>query len=629
VSAIGAIFEIGGPDPAALKVMLESLARFPHDAKGAWSAGPLGLAACMRWTDATSRACKVPFTSEDGTVAAVFDGYFLNSEELIRDLEATGERINTKSDVEIALVAYRVWGEDCANRFEGEFALIIADQGKGRLFLAGDHMGFFPLYYRQEGARLIVASDFRTIARLSSTPLTPNHVFLAQVMTHHWYLREDTPWREVKRLTRAHTLSFSGKEPESRRYWVPPTNVTIRYKREEDYVEHYREILFDCIRRASRSDRDVAIAVSGGLDSSAIFSVAQLLEQDGKWPAPGLRAYTLAAREGENAYELPYARAAVEFHDRELTEIPLFDPDIDWYTNDARWHHDIAIPSNGAMMLEMESRMVADGCRVVLNGTGGDEWLQGPSHYFAEHLRAGDIATFLRTIAEESDVLGPTGALRKAFRETVAEYTPRLVRRQLRRLKRARQRREDRGLNWLTPELQKALGEAQERFEADLPENPLAWGKIHTATTPFGDLSHQMMARLRSKIGLQSRHPMLARAFMEFSLSTPANIKRRGERTKIVHRQALKGLMAPEVLERSTKANFTNTKIDQQFADYVRRNAGTHLKAVCNLTKLETILNVDFATPEGDYWAWEIWGLYATAAFLYEECDFATGYPRP
>lgn len=598
--------------------MLGSLREFPHDAEGSWSSGGFAIAACTVHTTAEARLQPQPMLSDDGKLAAVFDGHLLNPDELAADLAARGVTLRNRSDVEIALRAYEQWGDGCADRMQGEYALIIADQRSGRLFATRDHIGFVPLYYRVEAERIIVASDFRTIAALSRGPMEPNLRYLAQIVTNRWYLREETPWRGVGRLKRAHSLSFDGRTLGEQRYWTPPTQVTIRYASLDEYAEHYREVLFDSVRRASRSDREVGIAVSGGLDSSAIFAVADRLERDGKLLAPGFRGYSLAAEEGSNAYELPYARAAAEHLGRPLKELALFDPDIDWYTEDARWHRDLPTPSNGAMMLTMEEQVVADGSRVFLNGIGGDEWLQGNENCYAEHLDELDIGGFLSTLGTEIGDFGVANATRQCLRQTAAWAAPTALRSAVRRRLRERRRRNDPALGWLAPEWRTALAEAQEAYEASLPEDPIEWSKLNLATTPRGDLTHTVMRRQRNRIGLESRHPMLSRPFMEFSLRTPAHIKRRGAVTKVVHRQAMQSLLPPKVLDRTTKANFTNTKIDSQFAAYVRQHASQELRELCDLDGLDRLLEIDFTGPEGDYWAWEIWGLYASAAFLYQ-----------
>lgn len=618
MSAIGAIFAPGGVRADEIGAMVSVLGQVPHDQSATWVSGRIGLAACTLHTNAESRECAQPDVSDDGQVAAIFDGHLLNPDEIAADLEARGVRLRSRSDVEIARHAYETWGDDCADRLHGEFSLIIADCRNGRLWATRDHMGFLPLYYKEERGRLIIASDLRTISALSESPLEPDHRYLAQVITKRWFLRDTTPWKGVKRLTRAHTLTYDGQRISSRKYWVPPTDITIRYKTDAEYAEHYREMLFDCVRRSSRSDKPVGIAVSGGLDSSSLYCVADRLEQSGQLMAPGLRGYSLAAAEGGNAFELPYARAVAAHVERELTEVPLFDPDIDWYTQDAAWHHGIPVPSNGAMMLDMEKRVVADGSRVMINGGGGDEWLQGNSQYYREFVSERDFGGYWRALQRDGRALGWPEALKLASRHTVGELTPEAIRRAVRKYLRTRRRRIDPPLNWLSPELRAALAEAEEAYEAELPENAVHWSKHNIATSPFGDLSHSLMRRQRSAIGFESRHPMLSRSFIEFSLRTPAQVKRRGAVSKALHRRAMDGILPPVILERTSKANFTNTKIDAQFAQYVRENAADQLGQICDVKALKPLLKVDFNAPEGDYWAWEIWGLYASSAFLYQ-----------
>ncbi len=617
MSAIGAIVCLDGVPKDDLATMLSTLGQVPHDEAASWSGGQIALAACTLHTTAESRDQSQPHVSEDGKRAIAFDGYLLNPEEITLDLASKGAAPLNRSDAEIALKAYETWGEDFAARLEGEFALIIADQARQSLIAARDHLGFVPLYYRLEGNRLIMASDLRTISALSRAALEPDTGFLAQIITNRWYLREETVWRGVKRVVRAHTLTFDGERIATRQYWRAPTDITIRYKRDEEYIEHYRDVLFDCVRRATRSYSPVGIAVSGGLDSSAIFAVADSLEKGGKLLAPGIAGYSLAAEEGSNAFELPYARAAANHLGRPLTEVPLFDPDIDWYTQDSEWHHDLPIPSNGAMMLEMENQVVEDGSRVIINGSGGDEWLTGSVLYYREHFQEFNFAGFARAFGRDWQDNGLAWTARQAVRQVAGEALPEFLRRRVRKQLRKQRRASDPALQWLTPELRKLLTEAEERFEAEMPEDTMCWAKHNLATSPFSDLTHSMMRRQRARIGVESRHPMLSRAFIEFSCRTPTDIKRRGRETKFVHRRATQAILAPMVLERDTKANFTNTKIDAQFANLVRESTDRVLAQVCDREELGDLLNIDFTSPEGDLWAWEIWGLYASAVILY------------
>lgn len=620
MSAIGAIVSPGGVPDEMLDALKGALGRFPHDELGAWRSDRFALGAAILHTTGESREARQPLASADGDWVAVFDGYLLFPDDLTQTLKTKGCEPRSASDAEIALAAYRVWGEDCARHLEGEFALIVADIAKGRLFAACDHMAMVPLYYRFDQGRLLLASDFRTLALISETPLEPEREYFAQLLANRWPLFTATPWRGVKRLVRAHTLVHEGGEDvRTRNYWLPPTDITIRYARDEEYDEHYRELLFDLVRRASRTDRPLAAAVSGGLDSTALFCIADRLAGEGQLLAPHLRGYTFTASADSNAYELPFALAAGRHTGREITQCELFDPDVEWYTRDALEHRDVPAPSNGAMMLGIDRQVAADGCRVIINGSGGDQWLQGSRHYYREFAREGAFGEIARAMRDDVGWMGLPRALTTAARHTSAEMLPRSVYSAIRRGLRPFRRRGQNALSWLRPDLRAMLERAEDAYRAELPDDVIAWIKHNLARTPRADLSFSLMWRQRADIGVTSRQPMWSQRFIEFSCRTPARIKMQGGVNKRVHRRAMRGILPTKVLDRFSKANFTNTAIDCQFADYVRKNGTERLLDLCEREGVERILDVDFASPEGDLWAWEIWGLYATATFLYHQ----------
>lgn len=619
MSAIGAIFSPDGVSADDLVTLRGSLGLSAHDDCKSWQNGSVALVAAIHHTTAESREQVQPLVREQDQLAIVFDGYLLNHDELAQDLKARGYPPRNRSEAEIALRAYEAWGDGFARRLEGEFACIIANLAQSRIVAATDHLGMVPLLYRLEGQRLIIASDLATIVRLARRPIEPDKRYLAQTVAAQWFLRDATPWKGVHRLVRAHTLTFDGHSLKASQYWSAPTDISIRYSRDEDYVEHYREMLFDCVKRSMRSDEPIGIAVSGGLDSSALFVIADKLKKDGLLPAPSIKGYALAAREETDAYETPYARAVAQHVGRDLTEVPLFDPDVEWYSRQAAEHYDIPIPANGAMLLKLEQQVANDDCRVVINGLGGDEWLQGSAQYYREMAAEGDVAALWQALRRDASEIGIARASKNAARQSLAELTPALPRRLIRKFLRERRRSNNSSLFWLKPEWREFILDLQDEYEASLPENAIEFVKHNLVSAPFRDLSSSLMRRQRAPIGLTSRHPMLSRAFIEFSYRTPAHIKRRGLLTKYVHRQAMEGLLPPEVLHRRSKASFHNPRIDAQFADFVREHGAEQLSEFCERKGLERLLEVDFAGREGNNWLWEIWGLYAIAAFLYQK----------
>src|SRR5215472_13343722 len=104
-----------------------------------------------------------PIASEDGQTRIVVNGEFYGYESIQRELEASGHRLRTRSDSEIALHLYQDLGPQCLHRLRGEFALIIWDENQRTLFAARDRFGIKPLFYAVHNECLYLASEVKAL----------------------------------------------------------------------------------------------------------------------------------------------------------------------------------------------------------------------------------------------------------------------------------------------------------------------------------------------------------------------------------------------------------------------------------------------------------------------------------
>jgi asparagine synthase (glutamine-hydrolysing) len=619
MTGIAAIFSTVPASKAQLSRMLGAMEARGRDGIDSWTNGSFALGAAMLHTTAESLEAPQPHTNADASLAIVMDGYLTNWEELRLDLTERGAVLRNRSDAELALRAYEQWGEDCAARMEGEFAFIIADQRARRIYAARDHQGLRPLYYYQDKAALLVASDIAAIVSAAQKSPQPNLDYLANIASGIWCLRDDTVWQGVSRVPQSHWMTFSaavGAEARHRQYYTLPVEVTLRYRDEREYAEHYRTMLFDAVRRTSRSHSPLAITVSGGLDSSAIFCIAHQLEQQGRLPAPGLQGYSLAGDEATRAYELPFARAAARHCGRSLIEVPLFRPGIEWFIDQGRRDCDIPIPQNGAMSLDLEQTAFANGSRAVLHGDGGDQWLDGSALYYNEFFRTGDVGGFVKALRRDAKAGSWQRALPQAARIGLGALTPAALRRFAVRKRLHRHFADPDHLYWMLPAWRERLLELQWSYISSLPEDPNARSKWGRLFSPYRALALDFMQRQRGQNGLETREPMQTRQFIEFSTTTPEWIRNQGGVTKVVHRKAMRGIMPDAIVERSSKAEFSAPAMSQQFAEYVRQHRDAGLGALCDADGLSRLVTPPFRLSIDPYYAWEVWGLCAVAALL-------------
>ncbi len=107
----------------------------------------------------------LPLEHPEEPLALAHHGEIYNFPELRRELELAGERCRTRTNSEVILRGYQVWGGGVVERLRGRFALALWDgRENGRLVLARDPLGQKPLYYRfDERQGLSFSSELKTL----------------------------------------------------------------------------------------------------------------------------------------------------------------------------------------------------------------------------------------------------------------------------------------------------------------------------------------------------------------------------------------------------------------------------------------------------------------------------------
>src|SRR5579884_643131 len=108
-----------------------------------------GLANCRLAIRDLSPAGHMPMGTASGLIWITYNGEIYNVAELQEDLQRAGRVPKSRSDTEVILLGYELWGADVIARLRGIFALGILDLRPGHetLLLARDPLGVKPLYY--------------------------------------------------------------------------------------------------------------------------------------------------------------------------------------------------------------------------------------------------------------------------------------------------------------------------------------------------------------------------------------------------------------------------------------------------------------------------------------------------
>ena len=200
----------------------------------------------------------------------VFNGEIYNFRELRTELELAGCKFRSKSDTEVLLKAYAVWGKECLSRLRGIFAFAIWDARANALFLARDPIGVKPLYYSEQGGNFLFASEIRTLLGTGLVSRKLDAAGLFTFLSFGSVYEPQTAIEGILALQAGNYLTWQGGRITIRRYWTPPT---ISQTETINVEEQIAQAIDESVRMQTVSDVPVGVFLSGGIDSSAITAV--------------------------------------------------------------------------------------------------------------------------------------------------------------------------------------------------------------------------------------------------------------------------------------------------------------------------------------------------------------------
>jgi len=563
MSGIAGIFHFDGApvEPGLIEKMTGAMAYRGPDGLNHWVRGPIALGQCMLRTTQESLEEKQPLANEDESLVLVMDGWLSNWEELRAELLAKGARLRSRADAELVLRAYEAWGKDCLVHLDGDFALVVWDARKRLAFCARDRLGNKPFNYHWDGKTLVFASDLGPILDNHWVPRVANLGMVAEYLTGKFYLRDETLWDRVMRLVAAHQMEVGIDGPRVVEYWKPTLNNALPYSKDVDYFNHYLQLFADCVRRCSRSHRAAAYEVSGGLDSSAIFCVADKLIRSATLPAPRICGFTFSFEDTSAANELHYARAVADHLGIPIHEVTPSRSPVSWFKRQACAMRDFPGFPNETMFNGILQQAASMGCRVLLTGEGGDQWLNGSRTYYAEALSGGHWISLLSDFRRDASLFGFRTASRWMAQFGILRILPINYQNGLRRLVQSI-RRDDRRIDffWLTESMLNCLVERRSKVEVSHVRQSCREGQrilYEDMYRPARDHIIERLERAAARSGIEKRHPLRCASFAQFALDTPERLRMRGDRNRFIHVEALRDILPKAVAERRNKAEFS------------------------------------------------------------------------
>ena len=490
-----------------------------------------------------------------------FNGEIYNYQEIKHELEISGCHFNTKSDTETVLAAFSQWGEAALDRFVGMWAFVIFDRERDEIFMARDRYGIKPLYYyfSPEGD-FYFASEIKqfTVIKGWQSRINPHRAYdqLVYSFTDH---TDETMFAKVFQLPAG--TSFRS----SRLSVKPDCSGRVRYK--NWYVlkpdpfkgsfaeasEIFKALFEGSVKEHLHADVPVGTALSGGLDSSSIVCEVNRI----------LRA------EGTEELQKTFSSCSTDdrFSEKKWMDIVISHTKVDAYfsypsieevmelTPSILWQHDEPYQSQSAFLAYRLFKLArTNGVIVLLNGQGADEYLGGYGQFtiarYASLVRGLRISTLLADIKNSKRqnnssisalMLGISNHLlpfevrrRLASISSRSDHVKKLI--DLKRL----------GIRPLHP------------FDT-IPIRYNTVSDISRHLTFYSTLPKYLRWEDRNSMAhsVEARVPFLDHRLVEFTYNLPDDYLEMNGVTKRVMRQAMKGLLPEEIINRRDKMGFT------------------------------------------------------------------------
>jgi asparagine synthase (glutamine-hydrolysing) len=505
---------------------------------------------------------KQPMMTADGGFTVVFNGAIYNYLELRRDLIAKGHPIQSYSDTEVLLYAYREWGEACVERLIGMFAFAIWDRNNRRLFCARDRIGIKPFYYAFDGSTLVFASEIKAILASDLVRAEANAAGLQDYLTFQFCLDDKTLFKGVRKLEPGHCmtvqLSGDGVGAHVRQYWDLSYQIDESHD-EAWFIDHLAGLIEDATRMHLRSDVPLGAHLSGGLDSSTVVCLAADMLKGERF-----KTFTGAFPEGPAFDETGHAKAVADFAGTDYQEIYIQGAELPEVLPRLMYYMDEPLAGPGVIPQYYVSKLAAQHVKVVLGGQGGDELFIGYARYLVAYLEkclSGAIfeTAYQNPYAVTLESIVPNLPLLQTYKPMLQGlWRDGLFDSPDRRYFKLIDRSE--GMSQLfDPSLFDTGYSPYESFSRIFNRDGL-YSLINRMT--YFDLKGSLPALLHVEdrtsmaASIESRVPLLDHRIVEFMAKIPPNIKFAGGRMKHLFKEAVRNTVPRQIFERKDKMGF-------------------------------------------------------------------------
>lgn len=517
-----------------------------------------------------------PLHNEDGSVITVFNGEIYNYRELRTDLKKRGHVFKTDSDTEVIVHAWEEWKELCVNKFRGMFAFAIWDRNEKTLFLARDRLGLKPIHYSiLPDGHFVFGSELKSV--ISNPFINKNLSILAieDYFSFGYIPDPRTIYEDIFKLPAGHYLKITKnkKKISPVKYWDVPFNIDSS-KNENDAKDELVGLFKEAIDIRLISEVPLGAFLSGGIDSSSVVAIMSELMKD------PVKTCSISFNEklyDESDYADIVARLFETNHSCETVDSDEF-----FNLGDLIKIYDEPFADDSALATMRLCKLAKKSVTVALSGDGGDEIFSGYRSY-ANHLRKDRVRKIIPEYIR-LNILKPI-----SYYYPKMDWAPKVIR--------AKSTLETLALNPIESYAYSAMIstnlDRQLLFSNELKKELEGYNSIQVVNSianncttddalglvQYLDLKLYLPSNILTKVdrasmanSLEVRVPLLDHKLVEWASSLPASMKIKSGNQKYILKEAMKGRVPDEILNRKKKG------FDVPVGDWIRKEMKVDLR---------------------------------------------------
>ncbi len=329
-----------------------------------------------------------PLIDQDSKCIIVFNGEIYNYIELKEELIQLGHDFKTNTDTEVITKAYKQWGTNCLNKFNGMWSFVLFDINEKSLFISRDRFGIKPMNYHVfSDSSWVIFSEEKQLFEFNQYHKDINHYRVAQLMDNQitGTVENDTFYKDIFQLSKSCFIknkieSFNFNNPQNY-YKVETENFLYHYNAKEKAINEFNKKFNHALLLTLRSDVPVGLGFSGGIDSSRI-----VYECYQHFQKPDTFSAVFPSKKEDESKYIEIVKNHLELKSNYCYPEKEYNKDE---FKKLTFHLDAPVPSSSYFAEWCVSKLVkSKNIKVLLVGQGADEVYAGYHHHAYRYFRS-------------------------------------------------------------------------------------------------------------------------------------------------------------------------------------------------------------------------------------------------